>query len=180
MPITKTSPQGRAFIERFEGLYLNAYNDGVGVCTIGYGHTDAAGPPSVRYGMTCTKADADAWLSADLAKVEREVCSLVTVPLRQNQFDALVSFHFNTGALGRSTLLKRLNAGEYSAVPSELMKWDHGGGAVMPGLTRRRAGEAAMWTAVPDLGKPTIPAPKPAAPDPWWLRLLKTLLGVKS
>jgi lysozyme len=142
-----TSPQGRAFIEEFEGLYLHAYNDGVGVCTIGYGHTDAAGPPKVHYGDVITREQADAYLAADMSKVDREVSTLVRVPLTQNQHDALSSFHFNTGGLGRSTLLKRLNQGDYVCVPGELMKWNKGGGKVMAGLTRRRAGEGAMWKA---------------------------------
>jgi lysozyme len=161
----RTSAKGRKFIETFEGLFLHAYNDGAGVCTIGYGHTDAAGPPSVHYGMSCAQTDADAWLSADLAKVERNVSTLVKVPLTQNEFDVLVSFDFNTGGLGHSTLLKKLNAGDYAGVPTELLKWDRAGGAVMKGLPRRRAAEGAMWSA-PYTGAPTQPAPVPA-PSLW-------------
>lgn len=173
----RTSAKGRKFIEQFEGLFLHAYNDGAGVCTIGYGHTDAAGPPSVRYGMLCTEADADAWLSTDLAKVEREVSELVKVPLTQGQFDTLVSFEFNTGGLGRSTLLKRLNAGDYACVPSELAKWDRAGGAVMRGLTRRRAAEGAMWFDAHDVQK--APDPTPASPPaPWWIVLLTFLARI--
>ena len=141
----ETSSEGRKFIEGFEGLYLHAYNDGVGVCTIGYGHTTAAGPPAVHYGMTCTKEEADKFLVHDLAAVEKEVEHFVHVTLTQQQFDCLVSFQFNTGALGRSTLLHLLNAGHYSAVPEQLMHWNHGGGRVMLGLTRRRKAEGRIW-----------------------------------
>ena len=63
----KTSDAGRDFIEQFEGLDLKAYNDGTGVVTIGYGHTTAAGPPAVNYGMVITKDQADQFLAADLA-----------------------------------------------------------------------------------------------------------------
>jgi hypothetical protein len=77
---------------------------------------------------------------------------LVTVPLSQNQFDALVSFTFNVGegALAKSTLLKKLNAGKYSEVPAELMKWTKGGGRELPGLVRRRRAECALWRSVND------------------------------
>src|SRR5271157_3947497 len=110
-PPMKTSANGRKLIELYEGLYLHTYNDGVGVPTIGYGHTTAAGPPHVYYGMTITKDQADAFLAADLASVEAAVNHHVAVPINQNQFDALVSFDFNTGALARSNVLRALNMG---------------------------------------------------------------------
>lgn len=141
----KTSAAGRTFIEQFEGLFLHTYNDGVGVATIGYGHTSAAGPPAVHYGMTITKDQADQFLAADLASVEADVNRLVTVPINQNQFDALVSFHFNTGALGRSNVLRAVNAKQFDAVPDDLNMWDHGGGHVMAGLLRRRVAEGKMF-----------------------------------
>ena len=146
----QTSPDGRKFIEQFEGLFLHTYNDGVGVATIGYGHTSAAGPPAVYYGMVITQAQADQFLAADLASVEADVNRLVTVPINQNQFDALVSFHFNTGALGRSNVLRAVNAKMFDAVPGDLAMWCHGGGHVMAGLVRRRAAEGKMFmTPVP-------------------------------
>ena len=141
----KTSPAGRTFIEQFEGLFLHTYNDGVGVATIGYGHTSAAGPPEVHYGMVITKDQADQYLAADLAKVEADVNRLVAVPINQNQFDALVSFHFNTGALARSNVLRVINANQFGMVPGCLNMWDHGGGRVMPGLLRRRVAEGKMF-----------------------------------
>lgn len=153
----QTSEAGRKFIEQWEGRYTHTYDDGVGVLTIGYGHTTAAGPPVVKKGMVISIAECDEILARDLAKVERDVNRLVKVPLTQAQFDTLVSFQFNTGKLGSSTLLKKLNAGDYAAVPAELMKWNKGGGKVMKGLTRRRKAEGEQWGT-------DIPAPTPAKP----------------
>jgi lysozyme len=145
----KTSAKGRAFIESFEGLYLHTYDDGTGTLTIGYGHTTAAGPPIVHTYQTITKQEADEILSNDLAKVERQVESLVKVPLNQNQFDALVSFHFNTGALAHSSSLVALNKGDYITAANDLLLYNkgrvHGELVVMAGLVRRREGEKAMF-----------------------------------
>jgi len=143
----KTSANGRHFIEQWEGLFLHTYNDGVGVLTIGYGHTTAAGPPQVHYGMTITQPQADEILAADLASVEADVNRLVKVPINQNQFDALVSFTFNcgAGALARSNVLHAVNAGHFAQVPDALMAWTHGGGHVMLGLVRRRKAEGALF-----------------------------------
>ena len=157
----KTSDNGRRFIEQFEGLSLKVYNDGTGVLTIGYGHTSSAGLPKVYRGQTITKEQADQILGSDLGKVETQVNSLVHVPINQNQFDALVSFHFNTGALGRSSVLKKLNQGDYDGAANALLLYNRGGGRVMAGLARRRAAEKALFlkggTQVPSLpsGSPT-------------------------
>jgi len=141
----RTSSSGRGFIEQFEGLSLKAYDDGTGVITIGYGHTSAAGLPRVYKGQTITKEQADAILASDLGKVEAQINKLVRVPLNQNQYDALVSFHFNTGALGRSTALKRLNQGDYNGCADALLSYNRAGGRVLPGLTRRRQAERALF-----------------------------------
>src|ERR1017187_136779 len=106
----RTGIAGRQSIESFEGLILGAYDDANdhivkqggqvhGTLTIGYGHTDAAGPPRVYIGQVIDQATADAILSADLARVEIEVGHLVKTSLNQSQFDALVSFQFKTGWL---------------------------------------------------------------------------------
>ena len=137
---------GRKFIEGWEGLYLHTYDDGTGVLTIGYGHTSAAGPPHVYHGMTITAAQADQILASDLAAVELDVNHFVKVPINQNQYDALVSFDFNTGALGRSNVLRSVNSGHFSEVPADLMMWVHGGGRVMQGLVNRRRAESALFT----------------------------------
>jgi lysozyme len=143
----RTSPAGRAFIGRHEGLRLTAYRDAAGVWTIGYGHTAAAGPPVPAAGMSVTAAEADAILGRDLARFEAAVTRLVTVPLSPQQFDALVSFAFNVGegALARSTLLKKLNAGDVRGAAAEFGRWNKAGGRVLTGLTRRRAEERAMF-----------------------------------
>lgn len=154
----KTSSQGRKFIESFEGLILGAYDDHndhvvvegqavVGTLTIGYGHTDAAGPPRVYVGQRITQNEADTFLANDLASVEAEVNHLVKVPLNQDQYDALVSFQFNTGALGKSSLLKVLNEKNYDAAADDFLAWDHAGGVKLAGLTRRREAERKMFLA---------------------------------
>ena len=152
----KTSAAGRALIEEFEGLILGAYDDANdhivqpgqsvhGVLTIGYGHTDAAGPPHVYIGMEITKDEADAILASDLTSVELSVTHLVKGTLTQNQFDALVSFQFNTGGLGRSSALRDINAGQMEAAADALLLWDRAGGRVLAGLQRRRAAERALF-----------------------------------
>ncbi|MGF6178888.1 lysozyme [Ensifer sp. 4252] len=114
---------GLALIKQWEGLKTKAYRDVADVLTIGYGHTKRSRCPVVTPNMVITEAEAETILRADLAKFEERVSRLVKVPLTDNQYAVLVSFDFNTGRLGKSTLLKKLNAGDYDAVPIELMKW---------------------------------------------------------
>jgi GH24 family phage-related lysozyme (muramidase) len=143
----RTSQKGIDLIQKFEGLFLKSYRCPAGVLTIGYGHTTAEGYPAVNENMTITVSEANDILRRDLGKEEATVSDLVKVPLNQNQFDALVSFVFNVGRtnFANSTLLKKLNAGQYDAVPTELMKWTRGGGKQLPGLVRRRQAEGALW-----------------------------------
>jgi lysozyme len=142
----KTSDNGRAFIEAFEGKFLHTYDDGTGVLTIGYGHTSAAGPPKVYGGQVITASECDAILAADLAAVERNVERLITVPITQAQFDALVSFDFNTGALGKSSITAKINTNNSQVAMSTLLQYDHAGGRQMDGLTRRRQAERLMFS----------------------------------
>jgi len=130
-----------------EGCKLKAYKCPAGVWTIGYGHTIAAGYPVVEEGMTISQSRAEEILKSDLVKYETAVQRMVKVPLSQDQFDVLVSLSYNIGpaALKGSTLLKKLNAGNFDAVPGELLKWTRGGGKVLPGLVRRRQAEVAYW-----------------------------------
>lgn len=142
--------EGLAIIKQWEGCYLSAYHGGAdrpGLLTIGYGHTDAAGPPKVRIGLTITPVEAIKILRSDLRNCEAAVERLVKVELNDNQFAALVSFTFNcgVGALTGSSLLRKLNAGDYAAVPNELMKWTRANGKSVPGLVNRRAAEAGLW-----------------------------------
>ena len=139
-----------ALLKKFEGCKLKAYKCPAGIWTIGYGHTSAAGAPEVVQGMTITQAEANDILRQDLVKYETGVKALVKQPLTQNQFDVLVDFAYNAGvgALKSSTLLKKINAGEFDAVPAELMKWTKGGGKVLPGLVNRRRAEAGWWRSL--------------------------------
>jgi lysozyme len=171
----KTGPKGLALIREFEGCELKAYKDAIGVWTVGYGHTASAGFPTPKAGMTITATEADEILKRDLTKYEKAVCDAVKVPLSQEQFDALVSFAFNCGPanLRSSTLLKKLNAGDYAAVPTQLKRWNKAGGKVLKGLTRRREAEAFLWsTAASPAVTPTPLDIEPAPPQPsLWARL---------
>ena len=166
----KISKQGLELIKEFEGVRLESYKCPAGIWTIGIGHTSAAGAPDVKPGMKITLQEAYDILNRDLDQYEDAVSKFVKVPLTQNQFDALVSFVYNVGvgAFQKSTLLKKLNAGQYDAVPNELMKWTKAGGKDLPGLVRRRRAECALWRGVdetspvdayarvePDLPKPS-------------------------
>jgi len=144
----RTSQAGIDLIKKYEGLRLTAYYCPAGKLTIGYGHTSAAGNPIVSKGMAITEEEAEQILRNDLVSIESEVERLVKYPVLQNQFDALVSFQYNTGALGRSTLLKRINDGRFADVPAEFMKWINADGRPLPGLIRRRREEAKMWRGI--------------------------------
>lgn len=136
---------GLSKLKQWEGLRLNAYQDSGGVWTIGYGHTSNAGSPKVIKGMSLQEKEAENILKKDLEKFEKRVLSLVQVPLSDNQFSTLVSFDFNTGKLHQSTLLKKLNKGDYNAVPQELMKWVYVKGKKNKGLVNRRSAECGLW-----------------------------------
>lgn len=142
-----TSQAGIDLIKNFEQLRLAAYRDAGGVPTIGYGSTR-----NVRMGMRINAALADARLRTDLGDAEATVNRLVTVPLSQPQFDALVSLTFNIGggAFAKSTLLRRLNAGDYASAALEFGRWVKDGGRPLRGLVRRRAAEQALFTSPAD------------------------------
>jgi lysozyme len=133
-------------IKHFESLFLEAYQDPVGVWTIGWGHTGLTHKDgSVYRGLEITKEDAQRLFKHDMNHFESGVEKLVTVPLNDDQFGALVSFHFNTGSLGKSTLLKKLNKGDYAGAANEFPKWNKAGGKVLRGLTRRRKSEQNLF-----------------------------------
>jgi lysozyme len=163
-----TSEAGLKLIKQFEGVRLKAYRCPAGIWTIGYGHTTAAGPPEVREGMRITAAEADTLLKRDLGRFEAAVSAMVKVPLTQAQLDVLVSFAFNCGtaALRRSTLLKRVNASAFDAVPAELMKWTKADGKELPGLVRRRRAEAALWRGLPKVVDAQEARTAPDTPQP--------------
>lgn len=140
---TELSARGAEFIAGFEGFRPHAYWDSFGrVWTIGFGHTRNVGP-----GQIVTRATGLHLLRQDAKDAAQAVSDLVDVPLTQNQFDALVSFAFNlgSGALAESTLLRKLNAGKYKAAAKEFKRWNHAGGVVLAGLTRRRNAEARLF-----------------------------------
>lgn len=137
-------------IKGFEGWRAKAYPDpGTGgePITVGFGHTTAAGPPSVHLGMTITLELGEAILRSDLKKTCATVASAVKKPITDNQFGALVSLAFNIGVGNflKSTLLKKINAGDFAGASFEFSKWNKAAGKVMPGLTKRRAAEAALF-----------------------------------
>lgn len=169
-----------ALVKKFEGLYLTGYLCPAGVPTIGYGHTGKG----VKVGMRIDEAQAEDWLETDLEDAAAAVDRLVRVPLNERQRGALASFTFNVGAgaFGKSTLLRRLNAGEYDAVPSELARWNRGGGRVLPGLVKRRATEGALWLGGADAPAERMPQQVEqvaAVPSGWSVILdgLGALLG---
>ena len=137
------SADGLEFIKQAEGCKLASYQDSVGVWTIGYGHTKG-----VHGGMTCTQEQADEWLAEDLETVYGDIREYVDVPLTQGQFDALCSWIFNlgAGAFRDSTFRRLLNARDYEGAAEQIKRWVHAGNQVLPGLVKRRAAEAEMFT----------------------------------
>ena len=135
---------GTKILKFFEGCKLTAYQDSVGVWTIGYGHTKG-----VYEGMTITQEEAEQMLLTELEEYEGYVEKYVTVPLTQNQFDALVVWVYNLGPTNfrNSTLLKELNAGNYTAAGQEITRWNKAGGKVLAGLVKRREAEAKLFNA---------------------------------
>ncbi|MFA9549204.1 lysozyme [Enterobacter hormaechei] len=143
----QTSEKGIALIKQFEGCKLTAYQDSVGVWTIGYGWTQPVEGKPIRAGMTIKQETAERLLKTGLVSYESDLSRLVKVGLTQGQFDALVSFTYNLGArsLSTSTLLRKLNAGDYTGAADEFLRWNKAGGKVLNGLTRRREAERALF-----------------------------------
>lgn len=142
----KISDVGLDLIQEFEGLRLVAYQDPVGIWTIGYGHTRTARP-----GMRISIEQAGALMREDLAGFERCVERAVWAPMNQNEFDALVSWAYNVGcgAVAKSTLVRKLNSGDRKGAADELLRWNKAGGKVLAGLTRRRRAERELFLKGP-------------------------------
>ncbi|WP_461551991.1 lysozyme [Sinorhizobium meliloti] len=138
-----------------EAIVLAAYNDGTGTMTIGAGHTAAAGPPVPRSGMTISLTEAINIYRNDLAMTESQVQSAVRAVLSQHQFDALVSWHFNTGAISSATLTRKLNTGNVAGAAAEFARWNKSKGKVLEGLIARRERETAMFSKG-DYGNPKV------------------------
>ena len=147
----RLSSRGLELIAEFEGFRPDLHNDPAGHASIGFGHLVHRGPINgsepAEFRKGISRKRARELLRADVAIAEAAVNQAVTVPLTQNQFDALASFTFNVGggAFRGSTLLKRINAGDHDAVRKELARWNKGGGKVLPGLVRRRSEEADLY-----------------------------------
>jgi lysozyme len=143
----KMSADGRAKLIAREGFRLTAYKDSVGVLTIGVGHTAAAGKPYPAPGMQITKAEVDRILAQDLVQFEDAVSGAVRVPLAQGQFDALVSLAFNigTGGFRKSTVVRRLNEGNYRAAADAFLLWNK-----PAEIMGRRRSERAQFLAATD------------------------------
>lgn len=144
-------PAGLEVVQAFESCMkkiapgrFTTYRDSVGVLTIGWGHTNHH-LPRFKEGAVWSQAECDSALAGDMTVFERHVHEHCTVDLTQNEFDALVSWSFNTGGPPTATLWKRLNAGNKKAIPAELAKWNRGGGKVIAGLTRRRKAEGLLF-----------------------------------
>lgn len=151
------SESGLAAIRAHEGLRLEAYPDpgsadGLPI-TIGYGSTRRLDGSAWKLGDKITEAEATTLLRRDVSDAEVTVNRLVTVPLTQGQFDALVSFVFNVGAgaFKGSTLLRLLNAGDYTGAAAQFARWVNNDGKPLSGLVRRRNAERAMFEGAPNL-----------------------------
>lgn len=141
------SSKGQSLIAAFEGTRLEAYDDGGGVWTIGIGTTVYPDGRSVKRGDKATLNEVMEYFRRDVEHFERAVDKAVEVPLSQNQFDALVSLVYNIGISGfsKSTLLKKLNAGDYTGAADQFLRWNKDGGRVITGLKRRREAERAVF-----------------------------------
>ena len=139
----KTNIAGLSLIKSFEGCELAAYKCPAGIWTVGYGHTGSDVVP----GLIITTHRAEELLQADLAKFEQAVTKALKVAVTPNQFAALVSLAYNIGggALAKSTLIKRLNAGKTQEAADQFLAWNKAGGKVLKGLSRRREAERALF-----------------------------------
>ena len=139
------SKNGLDLIKQFESLQLKAYKCSANVWTIGYGHTK-----NVKEGDRISQDQANCFLMQDLYSVERAIVRLVKVKLNQNQFDALCSLIFNIGisAFNKSTLLAKLNKGDYVGAAEQFRRWNKVNNVVMAGLVRRRQAEEDLFNAI--------------------------------
>lgn len=158
------SDAGIEHLKKWEGVELQAYQDTGDVWTIGVGHTSG-----VTEGMTITEDQADSLLREDIGWAKSVVNRYVKVPITQSQYDTLVSFAFNVGEdqFRTSTLLRKLNAGDYDAVPRQLLRWVYDNGEYIQGLKNRRIAEAAMWNETPvEMPETAKPERRPGRVEP--------------
>jgi lysozyme len=167
----RISPTGLAIVKAFESClapvpgrpgFFKPYIDPVGVPTIGWGHTNHHEPKFTAASVWSQKQCDDA-LAGVMATFEAHVTKQAKVALTQYEFDALVSWSYNTGGPETATLWRKLNAGDKKSVPSELAKWNRGGGRVLNGLTRRRKSEGELFAGNVAAALNTAGAKLPAA-----------------
>lgn len=144
-------------VKEFEGFRAKAYRDPVGIWTIGYGTTAAAGVGiEPQAGMTITEAEAEEYLHAALDKFAAQIAPSITAPINDNQFGAFVSLAYNIGpgAFKKSSALRLFNEGQVKKAADAILLWNKAGGKVLKGLTRRREAERALFLTVADGEKP--------------------------
>lgn len=151
--VSKLGPAGAALIKKWEGCAkkrpdgrFDAYPDPGSLdgkpWTIGWGSTG----PGIKKGVVWTQAQCDARFEVDVQKYVKEVAAFIgSAPTTQNQFDALVSFHYNTGQIRKATLGKLHKQGRFSEAKAEFAKWIYNDGKPMNGLRNRRAEEATLY-----------------------------------
>lgn len=155
----KTSDAGLFALALHEGIVPGPYRDSVGVWTYGIGHTAAAGAPDpakmpkgMPANLDAALRDVFATFRRDVAKYEAGVNRAVKVPVTQAQFDALVSFHYNTGAIGKASLVKRLNAGDLAGAAAGFMAWKKPAEII----ARRKAEQAMFANGTYPTGQVTV------------------------
>ena len=152
VPSCGVSPAGIQMVKRFEGCarlrpdgLVEAYPDpgtGAAPWTIGWGATG----PDIGPATVWTREECDARLEADLQRHAADVREAIgDVPTTQAQFDGLVSFHYNTGAIRRSSLTRVHCAGRHGDAVNDFARWNYAGGRVLKGLVRRRNEEARLY-----------------------------------
>lgn len=148
-PNHSLSYNGMCLLEQFEGLRLEAYLDSAGIATIGFGTIKYPNGSKVKLGDKTTKAQAKEYKLHDLKEFENTVNMSVTVPLSQNQYDALVSLSYNigSGAFKNSTLLKKLNSGDYNGASDQFLVWNKVNSKKVQGLVNRREAEQKLFLA---------------------------------
>ena len=169
-------------IKKFEGCRLQAYQDSVGVWTIGYGITANAGVGiEPRKGMVIPLSEAEDLLKKALTRFSAQVAVLITAKVSNNEFGACVSLAYNIGttAFAHSTLLRKLNEGDRDGAAAEFKRWNKAGGEVLKGLTTRRAAERDLFVT-PDIVVADMHiAPTPEEKDPPFLvRLFLVILSL--
>lgn len=154
---------GLSLIKEFEGFRAEAYVDPVGILTIGYGTTSAAGVGiTVKMGMRISEAQAEGYLAAALDKFAAHVRPLIKVPVNENEWAAFMSLAYNIGpgAFGKSSALRKFNALDKTGAADAILLWNKAGEKVLRGLTRRREAERMLFLkpafAQPVASKPVV------------------------